>query len=44
LRLVAGAAQLQEELLSPLSPDDRAHFLRCMKLLAEPPSENGDRG
>jgi DNA-binding MarR family transcriptional regulator len=44
LRLVSGAAQLQEELLAPLPPDDRAHFLRCMKLLAEPPSENGDRG
>jgi DNA-binding MarR family transcriptional regulator len=44
LRLVSGAAQLQEELLAPLVPDDRAHFLRCMKLLAEPPSENGDSG
>jgi DNA-binding MarR family transcriptional regulator len=44
LRLVSGAAQLQEELLAPLPPDDRAHFLRCMKLLAEPPSENSDRG
>jgi DNA-binding MarR family transcriptional regulator len=37
LRLVAGAAQLQEELLAPLPPEDRAHFLRCMKLVAEPP-------
>ena len=38
LRLVSGAAQLQEELLAPLRPDDRAQFLRCMKLVAEPPS------
>jgi DNA-binding MarR family transcriptional regulator len=41
LRLVAGAAQLQEELLAPLSPEDRAHFLQCMRLAAEPPAETG---
>jgi DNA-binding MarR family transcriptional regulator len=38
LRLVAGAAQLQEELLSPLPAAERTHFLRCMRLVAEPPS------
>lgn len=41
LRLVVGAAQLQEDLLAPLSAEDRAHFLRCMKLVAEPPSGTG---
>jgi DNA-binding MarR family transcriptional regulator len=42
LRLAAGAAQLQEELLAPLPAEDRAHFLRCIKLVAEPlPSDNG---
>jgi DNA-binding MarR family transcriptional regulator len=41
LRLVAGVAQLQEELLAPLAPADRAHFLRCMKLVAEPPAKSG---
>jgi DNA-binding MarR family transcriptional regulator len=44
LRLVSGAAQLQEELLAPLAADDRAHFLRCMKLVAEPPSGNNGKG
>jgi DNA-binding MarR family transcriptional regulator len=39
LRLVSGAAQLQEELLAPLPPEDRASFMRCMKLVAEPPSK-----
>jgi len=43
LRLVAGAAQLQEELLAPLPPEDRAHFLRCIKLVAEPPPSNRDK-
>ena len=38
LRLVSGAAQLQEELLAPLPPEDRAFFMRCMKLVAEPPA------
>jgi len=40
LRLVAGAAQLQEELLAPLPIKDRAQFLRCMKLVAEPPKDS----
>lgn len=40
LRLVAGAAQLQEELLAPLPQKDRAQFLRCLKLVAEPPKDN----
>jgi DNA-binding MarR family transcriptional regulator len=36
LRIVAGAAELQTALLAPLAPEDRAHFMRCMKLVAEP--------
>jgi DNA-binding MarR family transcriptional regulator len=34
--LVSGVAQLQGVLLAPLAIDDRAHFLRCMRLIAEP--------
>jgi DNA-binding MarR family transcriptional regulator len=34
--IVAGAAQLQDALLAPLPAEERAHFLRCMKLVAEP--------
>lgn len=41
LRLVAGAAQLQEELLAPVPAKDRAQFLRNMKLVAEPPPKTG---
>jgi DNA-binding MarR family transcriptional regulator len=36
LEIVAGAAQLQGALLAPLPAEDRAHFMRCMKLIAEP--------
>ncbi len=36
LEIVAGAAELQGALLAPLSAQDRAHFMRCMKLIAEP--------
>jgi DNA-binding MarR family transcriptional regulator len=36
LKIVAGAAQLQTALLAPLPAEDRAHFMRCMKLVAEP--------
>jgi len=36
LEIVAGAAQLQGALLAPLPPEDRAQFMRCMKLIAEP--------
>jgi DNA-binding MarR family transcriptional regulator len=36
LRIVAGAAQLQAALLAPLPVEDRAHFMRCVKLVAEP--------
>ncbi len=43
LRLVAGAAQLQQELLAPLPAADRAHFLRCIKLVAEPLPPDGDK-
>src|ERR1700704_854968 len=31
--IVAGAAQLQGALLAPLPIEDRAHFMRCMKLV-----------
>jgi DNA-binding MarR family transcriptional regulator len=34
--IVTGAAQLQGALLAPLPPEDRAQFMRCMKLIAEP--------
>ena len=36
LRIVTGAARLQTVLLEPLPPEDRAQFMRCMKLVAEP--------
>ena len=36
LAIVTGAAQLQGALLAPLPAEDRAHFMRCMKLVAEP--------
>jgi DNA-binding MarR family transcriptional regulator len=36
LAIVAGAAELQGALLAPLPAEDRAHFLRCMKRVAEP--------
>src|SRR6267378_5295212 len=41
LRIVAGAAELQTALLAPLAAEDRAHFLRCMKLVAEPEQPDG---
>ncbi len=43
LKLVAGAAELQAALLAPLAAEDRAHFMRCMKLVAElePPADDG---
>jgi DNA-binding MarR family transcriptional regulator len=41
--IVAGAGQLQTALLAPLPAEDRAHFMRCMKLVAEPtPVANTD--
>lgn len=36
LKLVTGTAKLQAALLAPLPPEDRAHFMRCVKLIAEP--------
>ena len=36
LQLVPGVAQLQEDLLAPMPAEDRAHFMRWMKLVAEP--------
>jgi DNA-binding MarR family transcriptional regulator len=46
LKIVTGAAQLQTALLAPLAAEDRAHFLRCMKLVAEPeqPGSLDDEG
>jgi DNA-binding MarR family transcriptional regulator len=46
LKIVAGAAQLQNALLAPLAAEDRAHFLRCMRLVAEPeqPDSLNDKG
>jgi DNA-binding MarR family transcriptional regulator len=42
LALVAGAAELQTALLAPLAAEDRAHFMRCMKLVAEPEPADPD--
>src|ERR1700682_2736755 len=36
LAIVSGAARLQGALLAPLPTEERAHFMRCMKLIAEP--------
>ena len=44
LRIVAGAARLQTALLAPLPPEDRAHFMRCVKLVAEPDRERNGTG
>jgi DNA-binding MarR family transcriptional regulator len=42
LTLVAGVAELQTALLAPLAAEDRAHFMRCMKLVAEPEPADPD--
>jgi DNA-binding MarR family transcriptional regulator len=42
LKIVTGAAQLQTALLAPLPAEDRAHFMRCMKLVTEPGPTAGD--
>jgi DNA-binding MarR family transcriptional regulator len=44
LKIVAGAARLQTALLAPLPPEDRAHFMRCVKLVAEPDCERNSTG
>ena len=41
LELVSGVSQLQTVLLAPLAPEDRPHFMRCMKFVAEPGIERG---
>ncbi|MEH2492764.1 MarR family winged helix-turn-helix transcriptional regulator [Bradyrhizobium sp. AZCC 2230] len=41
LELVSGVSQLQTVLLAPLATEDRPHFMRCMKLIAEPGIERG---
>lgn len=35
MAVVPAAARLQELMLAPLSPDDRAHFLRCCLVIAK---------
>jgi len=35
MAVVPAAARLQELMLAPLSPDDRAHFLRCCLAIAK---------
>ena len=42
LHLVTGAAALQDALLAPIPPGDRAQFLRCLKRIARPPSVEPD--
>jgi DNA-binding MarR family transcriptional regulator len=37
MAVVPAAARLQDLMLAPLSQDDRAHFLRCMRLIATSP-------
>ena len=44
LKIVAGAARLQTALLAPLPPEDRAHFMRCVRLVAEPDRERNGTG
>ena len=39
LKIVAGAAELQTVLLAPLAAEDRAYFIKCVKLIAEPRPE-----
>ena len=34
MAVVPAAARLQDLMLAPLSEDDRAHFLRCMRMIA----------
>jgi DNA-binding MarR family transcriptional regulator len=41
LELVSGVAQLQTVLLAQLAAEDRPHFMRCMKFIAEPGIERG---
>ena len=41
LELVSGVSQLQTVLLAPLATEDRPHFMRCMKFIAEPGIERG---
>ncbi len=35
IAVVPAAARLQDLMLAPLSPEDRAHFLRCMLVIAK---------
>jgi DNA-binding MarR family transcriptional regulator len=41
LELVSGVSQLQTVLLAPLATEDRPHFMRCMKFIAELGIEGG---
>jgi MarR family transcriptional regulator, temperature-dependent positive regulator of motility len=38
LAVVPAAAELQNVMLAPLSKDDRAHFLNCLRAIAKPPA------
>jgi hypothetical protein len=43
LEIVSGAAPLQGALLAPLPAEERTHFMRCIKLIAEPgPAKGSD--
>jgi DNA-binding MarR family transcriptional regulator len=42
LRVVKGAARLQSALLAPLAAQDRAHFMKCVELVANPPARAGN--
>ena len=42
MAVVPAAARLQDLMLAPLSQDDRAHFLRCMLVIAKSPPPETD--
>lgn len=42
LAVVPAAARLQDLMLAPLSQDDRAHFLRCMLVIAKSSPPDSD--
>jgi len=43
MKLVSSAAQLQEDLLAPLPAEDRPFFMKCMRLVAEPPDRESSK-
>src|SRR5215813_1101446 len=42
MAVVPAAARMQDLMLAPLSQDDRAHFLRCMLVIAKSPPPETD--